>query len=75
MYKNKIFYILNIIVKTGTLNFYCPYLSIIKPSSKCVRYSKLRIKIVQNLSTEARHRTCNCYDIYVVTPYDNYQPS
>ena len=26
--KNKIFYILNIIVKTGTLNFYCRYLSI-----------------------------------------------
>ena len=28
MCKNKIFYILNIIVKTGTLNFYCRYLSI-----------------------------------------------
>ena len=28
MCKNKIFYILNIIVKTGTLNFYCHYLSI-----------------------------------------------
>ena len=28
MCKNKIFYILNIIVKTGTLNLYCRYLSI-----------------------------------------------
>ena len=28
MCKNKIFYILNIIVKTRTLNFYCRYLSI-----------------------------------------------
>ena len=28
MSKNKIFYILNIIVKTGTLNFYCRYVSI-----------------------------------------------
>ena len=28
MCKNKIFYILNIIVKTGTLNFYCRFLSI-----------------------------------------------
>ena len=28
MCKNKIFYILNIIVKTGTLNFYCRYLNI-----------------------------------------------
>ena len=28
MCKNKIFYILNIIVKTETLNFYCRYLSI-----------------------------------------------
>ena len=28
MCKTKIFYILNIIVKTGTLNFYCRYLSI-----------------------------------------------
>ena len=28
MCKNKIFYILNIIIKTGTLNFYCRYLSI-----------------------------------------------
>ena len=28
MCKNKIFYILNIIVKTVTLNFYCRYLSI-----------------------------------------------
>ena len=28
MSKNKIFYILNIIVKTRTLNFYCRYLSI-----------------------------------------------
>ena len=28
MCKNKICYILNIIVKTGTLNFYCRYLSI-----------------------------------------------
>ena len=28
MCKNNIFYILNIRVKTGTLNFYCRYLSI-----------------------------------------------
>ena len=28
MCKNKIFYILNIIVKTETLNFYCRYLTI-----------------------------------------------
>ena len=28
IYKNKTFYILNIIVKTGTLNFYCRYVSI-----------------------------------------------
>ena len=28
MYKKKMFYILNIIVKTGTLNFYCRYKSI-----------------------------------------------
>ena len=28
IYNNKIFYILNIIVKTGTLNFDCRYLSI-----------------------------------------------
>ena len=28
IYKKKIFYILNIIVKTGTLNFYCRYKSI-----------------------------------------------
>ena len=28
MCKNKIFYILNIIVKTGILNFYCRYLII-----------------------------------------------
>ena len=28
MYKDKIFYILNIITKTGTLNFYCRYLTI-----------------------------------------------
>ena len=28
MCKDKIFYILNIMVKTGTLNFYCRYLSI-----------------------------------------------
>ena len=28
MYKKKIFYILNIIVKTGTLNFYCRYKNI-----------------------------------------------
>ena len=63
IYKNKMFYILNIIVKTGTLNFYCLYLSIKKLSCKCVRYNKHGIKIEQNLSTEARHRICNCYDI------------
>ena len=71
IYKNKIFYILNIIVKTGSLNFYCRYLSIKKPSCKCVRYNKHGIKIVQNLSTEGRHRICNCYDIHVATPCDN----
>ena len=31
-------------VKTGTLNFYCRYLSSKKPSCKCVRYNKHRIK-------------------------------
>ena len=38
--KNKISFILNIMVKTGTLNFYCRYQSIKKPSCKCVRYNK-----------------------------------
>ena len=65
--KNKIFYIL----KGGTLNFYCRYLSIQKPSCKCDQYSKHGIKIVQNLSTEARHKSCNCYGIHVATPCDN----
>ena len=44
IYKNKIFYILNVIVKTGTLNFYCRNLSIKTPSCKCVRYNKHGIK-------------------------------
>ena len=44
IYKNKKFHILNIKVKTGTLNFYCRYLSIKKHSCKCVRYNKHRIK-------------------------------
>ena len=69
IYKNKIFYILNIIVKTETLNFCCRYLSIKKSSCKCARY--MGLKILQNLSTEARHRICNCYDIHVATPCDN----
>ena len=54
MYKKKIFYILNIIIKTGTLNFYCRYLTI---KSLVVRASATRnmgLKIVQNLSIEAR---------------------
>ena len=38
------FYILNIIVKTEISNFYCRYLSIKKPSCKCVRYNKHGIK-------------------------------
>ena len=48
------FYILNIIIKTGTLNFYCRYLTI---KSLVVRASATRnmgLKIVQNLSIEAR---------------------
>ena len=69
--KNKIFYILNIIVKTGTLNSYCRCLRIKKPSCKCVRYNKRGIKIVQNLSTEARQRIYNCYDVHVAIPCDN----
>ena len=69
--KNKIFYILDIVVKTGTIIFYCRYLSIKKPSCKYVRYIKHGIKVVQNLSTEARHKICSCYDIYVAIPCDN----
>ena len=69
IYKNKVFYILNIIVKTGTLIFNCRYQSIKKSSCKCVRYNKDGIKIVQNLSTETRHRIC--YDTHVATPCDN----
>ena len=71
MYKSKIFYILNITVKIGTLNFYRCYLSIRKPTCKCVRYNKHGIKIVQNLSTEARHRICKWYDIHVATLCDD----
>ena len=26
----------------------------------------MELKIVQNLSTEARHRICNCYDIHAI---------
>ena len=36
--------ILNVIVKTGILNFYCRYLSIKKPNCKSVRYNKHGIK-------------------------------
>ena len=43
IYKNKIVYVLSIIVKTGTLNFYC-LIIFIKPSYKCVRYNKHGIK-------------------------------
>ena len=57
--------------KTITLNFSYRYQSIKKPSCKCVRYNKYGIKIVQNLSTGARHRICNYYDIDVTTLCDN----
>ena len=40
IYKNKIFYILSIIVKAAALNFYCLFLSIKKPSCKCVPCKK-----------------------------------
>ena len=71
VYKDKIFYILNIIIKTGTLNFYCRYLT---SKSLVVSASNTRnmgLKIVQNLSTEARQRIYNCYDIHVATPCNN----
>ena len=71
IYKNKIFYILNIIVKTGTLNFYCRYLSMKKPSCKCVRYYKRGIKNCTKLSTDTRHWICNCYGIHVATSCDS----
>ena len=71
MYNKKIFYILNIIIKTGTLNFYCRYLTI---KSLVVRASATRnmgLKVVQNLSIEARHRIYSCYDIHVAAPCNN----
>ena len=64
IYKKKIFYILNIIVKQGTLNFK-------NPSWKCVQYKKHGTKVVQNLITEARHRICNCGNIHHVATHDN----
>ena len=57
IYKNKILYILNIIVKTETLN--CRYLV---SKSLVVSVSDTRnmwLKIVQTLSAEGRHRICD----------------
>ena len=83
MCKNKIFNILNIIVKTGTLIFYCRYLSIknlVVCASDTTKWEKKLQTWVQtwaqqtwtpNLSTEARLRICNCYDIHVATTCDN----
>ena len=48
MCKNKIFYILNIIVKTRTLNFYCRYLSI-KSLVLCVSDTTNMGKEVKNM--------------------------
>ena len=68
IYKNKIFCILNVIVKTETLNFYCRCLCV-----KCLVLSasdtrNVELTIVQTLSIEARLRICNCYGIHVATP-------
>ena len=46
------------------------YLSIKKPVSASDT-TNMGLKIVQNLSTEARHGICNCYNIQVATPCDN----
>ena len=68
IYKDKIFYILNIIIKTETLNFYCHYLTIKSLVVNACDTRNMGLKIVQNFSTEARHRIYNCYDIHVATP-------
>ena len=46
------------------------YLSIKKPVSASDT-TNMELKIVQNLSTEARHEICNYYNIQVATPCDN----
>ena len=65
------FYMLDIIIKTGTLNFYCCYLTVKSLVVSASDTRNMGFKIVQNLSTEARHRIYNFYDIHVTTPWDN----
>ena len=53
IYKNKIFYIFNIIVKTGTLNFHCRYVS---------------IKSLVVSASNTRHMGLKLYKIWVQKP-------
>ena len=55
MYKNKIFYFFNIIVKTCILNFYCCYLSIENLVVSASHTTNMGLKIIQNLVAAVRH--------------------
>ena len=50
IYKEKIFYILNVIIKRETLNFYCHYLTIKGLVVSVSDTRNMGLKIVQNLS-------------------------
>ena len=71
IYKQKIFHILNVIIKTETLNFYCHYLTIKGLVVSVSDTRNMGLKIVQNLSAEAKHKIYNCYNIHVTTHWDN----
>ena len=52
--------------KTGTLSFYCRYYVLKSLVVSASDTTNMGLKIVQNLSTEARHRICNCYGIHAI---------
>ena len=59
-YKNKVFYSFDIIVKAGTLNFYCRYLCIKSLVVSASDTTNMGLTIVQNLGTEARQSSQSC---------------